>query len=86
MAERFLSMKQVVDRSCLSRTEIYERMKAGAFPSSIALGPQKIAFLESEIDAWMSAQVAARNSGDHTARRAKAHKAVGARRDRAIAS
>lgn len=85
MADRFLSMKQVVDRSCLSKTEIYERMKAETFPRSIALGPQKVAFLESEVDAWMSAKVASRNDGND-ARTIKAHKALGSRRDRGAVS
>jgi prophage regulatory protein len=81
MAERFISVKQVLDRICLSKTELYERMKAGTFPRSVALGPQKVVFLESEIDAWMIAQVeASGQSGD--ARRIRAQKAVGSRKDR----
>jgi prophage regulatory protein len=59
MAERFLSMKQVLERVGLSRTTLYERMDAGTFPQSIALGPKRIAFVESQVDAWMQAQIEA---------------------------
>ena len=79
MAERFESVKQVVDRTGLSKTTLYDRMKAGSFPKSIPLGPQKVAFLQSEVDAWIAAQVAARDSG-YDIRRAKSQKAVACRR------
>ncbi len=57
MAERFLSMKQVLDRVGLCRTTLYERMDAGQFPQSVPLGPKRIAFVESQVDAWMQAQI-----------------------------
>lgn len=70
MAERFITIKAVLDRVALSRTEMYRRLKAGTFPRSVALGPQKVVFLESEIDAWMQAQVeAAQNGADFRSRR-----------------
>jgi prophage regulatory protein len=57
MAERFLSMRQVLERVGLSRTTLYERMDAGTFPQSVPLGPRRIAFVESQVDAWMTAQI-----------------------------
>jgi prophage regulatory protein len=57
MAERFLSMRQVLERVNLSRTTLYERMSAGTFPQSIPLGPKRVAFVESQVDAWMTAKI-----------------------------
>jgi prophage regulatory protein len=71
MAERFLSMKQVLERVGLSRTTLYERMNAGAFPQSVPLGPKRIAFVESQVDAWMQAQIEAPSSRDERRQRAQ---------------
>lgn len=85
MAERFISVKQVLDRVCLCKTELYERIKAGTFPRSVALGPHKVVFLESQVDAWMQAQVEAADSGAGLRRR-RAHQAVASRRDRKVSA
>lgn len=52
-----LRRKQVEARIGLSRSTIYERIKAGTFPTPISLGAKSVGWLESEIDAWLSAQV-----------------------------
>jgi prophage regulatory protein len=83
MAERFLSVRSVLDRVCLSRTELYERMKEGAFPRTIALGPQKVVFIESQIEAWMRAQIEGGPSGAEWRKR-RAQNAVAARRDKKV--
>jgi prophage regulatory protein len=84
MTERFLSVKAVLDRVCLSRTELYERIKQGKFPSTIALGPQKVVFIESQVEAWMRSQMEA-GAGGAEWRRWRARKAVAARRDVKVA-
>ncbi|WP_166347091.1 helix-turn-helix transcriptional regulator [Bradyrhizobium barranii] len=84
MTERFLSVKSVLDRVCLSRTELYERMKQGAFPQTIALGPQKVVFIESQVDAWMRAQIDAEDVGVKW-RKSRAQNAVAARQVRKVA-
>jgi prophage regulatory protein len=85
MTERFLSVKSVLDRVCLSRTELYERMKEGAFPRTIALGPQKVVFIESQVEAWMRAQIEAGPSGAEW-RKWRARNAVAARREKKVAN
>jgi prophage regulatory protein len=45
-------------RTGLSRSTIYLRIAQGTFPKSIPLGPRAIGWLESEIEAWLQAQVA----------------------------
>jgi prophage regulatory protein len=83
VAQRFISVKEVVERICLSKTELYHRLNAGTFPKPIALGPKKVVFLESEIDTWMQARMEECDTSV-TFRRLRARKAVGSRRDRRV--
>jgi prophage regulatory protein len=71
MAERFLSMRQVLERVGLSRTTLYERMGAGTFPQSVPLGPRRIAFVESRVDAWMQVQISTPAKRDERRQRAQ---------------
>lgn len=52
-----LRRKQVEARTGLSRSTIYDRIKAGTFPSPISLGAKAVGWIESEIDAWLTAQI-----------------------------
>ena len=56
MAERFLSIRSVVAWTTLSRSEIYRRIKAGAFPEQVKLGLRRVAWRQSEIDSWIQTQ------------------------------
>ena len=77
MSERFISMNEVLDRICLSKTHLYRKINAGQFPRPVPLGPQKVAFLESEIEAWMEARLRARaNDEGVEERRARASDSV----------
>lgn len=53
-----LRRKQVEARTGLTRSPIYSRIKAGTFPSPVNLGGGKaVGWVESEIDAWIAAQI-----------------------------
>ena len=61
-----LRRKQVEARTGLSRSSIYARLKPNpkrpgdydpTFPKPIKLGAKAIGFIESEVDAWLTAQV-----------------------------
>lgn len=52
-----LRRKQVETRIGLSRSTIYERIKAGTFPAPISLGAKSVGWIESEIEAWLLTQV-----------------------------
>ena len=54
MAERFISLREVLTRTSLSKTHTYRLINAGSFPRQVSLGPHRVAFLESELDAWMA--------------------------------
>jgi prophage regulatory protein len=56
-ALRILRRKQVEARIGLSRSTIYERIKAGTFPAPISLGAKSVGWIESEVDDWLSSQV-----------------------------
>jgi prophage regulatory protein len=41
-----------------SRTTLYERIKEGSFPDRVKIGLRSVAFVESEIDAWIEKVIA----------------------------
>jgi prophage regulatory protein len=45
-----------------SKPHIWRKIREGSFPSPIRLGENRIAFVEAEIDAWIEAKVAERDS------------------------
>ena len=55
MVEALLKLPQVVEMTHLSTTAIYQRMNAGTFPAARQVGKRAVAWLQSEIVAWMAA-------------------------------
>ena len=60
--KRFLRLAEVRDRVGYGRATIYRLMTAGQFPLSYSLGARAVAWLESEIDAWIEDRVKARQA------------------------
>jgi len=58
---RILRLPEVMARVGLKRASIYQHVAAGTFPKQIALGIRAVGWLESEIDAWLTARVQARH-------------------------
>lgn len=54
---RFLRMDEVTARTGLSRSTVYERMKAGTFPRQRTNGGRIVIWLETEVSAWQAAQI-----------------------------
>ena len=52
-----LRRKKVEARVGLSRSTIYERIKAGTFPRPVSIGAKAVGWIESEIDEWLIAQI-----------------------------
>jgi len=50
---RILRMKEVLLKTGLSRSSIYNHIWAGNFPKQVKLGERAIGFYEHEIDAWL---------------------------------
>ncbi len=53
---QLLRLPQVMDRTGLRTTRLYELMGDGSFPKPIRLGERAVAWLESEVDAWIASQ------------------------------
>ncbi len=62
-AFKILRRQQVQEQTGLSRTVIYDAMAQGTFPKAIKLGARAVGWLESEVNAWIEAQVAASRKG-----------------------
>ncbi|MFO1320317.1 MAG: AlpA family transcriptional regulator [Burkholderiales bacterium] len=56
-ASVILRLTQVMARTGLARSTLYERIKDGAFPAQISLGARAVGWLESDIEAWIARQV-----------------------------
>lgn len=60
-AIRILRLKDVRFRVGLSRSSLYTKLKIDPeFPRPIPLGAKAVGWIESEIEAWLSAQAAKR--------------------------
>lgn len=57
---RILRLAEVMARTGLSRTTIYERMAEGRFPRPVPLGPRSVGWIESELEAWFRERIAER--------------------------
>lgn len=69
---KFLSMRQVCERTSLSRASIYRKMDEGKFPRFVSLDERtpnckgrltgRIAWLESEVEAWIAERIKQRSA------------------------
>lgn len=53
-----LRRRETQARTGLSRSTIYNLMKAGTFPKSFHLSPRTVGWLESDIDDYIQARIA----------------------------
>lgn len=63
ITKQFNRLNAVKLKVGLSRSSIYLMMAAGTFPKSISLGLRSVAWLDSDIDAWIDSKVAASKVG-----------------------
>lgn len=77
MSDRLIPLSTVLERICISKTDVYRRIQRGEFPKPVAIGRHRIAFVESEVAAWILSRMAVRDTGDGAdVRRARALHAV----------
>ena len=62
MPERLLRLPEVIRRVGYSRPSIYRKMNSAEFPSPVNLGGRAVAWIESEIDAWIESRVSDRRA------------------------
>mgnify|MGYP006308919381 CR=1 FL=1 len=71
MTIKLLRRPVVQERTALSRSTLYALVKAGKFPKPVKLNKRAVAWVESEIDAWLKARMRMREmwvKGDRHAR------------------
>lgn len=61
--ERFLRLPEVMHLCGLSRSTIYELIRKGEFPPQVSLGGKNVAWLHSEVTAWMAGALPDANGG-----------------------
>lgn len=66
---RFITVEQTLHRVGLSRTELYRLIGKGAFPKQVPIGAYKVAFVEAEVDGWISDRLKARDIDEGRSRR-----------------
>jgi len=57
MAERILRLPEVKDRTGLSRSTIYLRIKQGSFPTQIKLDGRAAGWIEEEVNGWIEQRI-----------------------------
>jgi prophage regulatory protein len=55
--QKLLRLADVRDRVPYSRSTIYQLITQGKFPKPFSLGARAVAWLESDIDAWIAARI-----------------------------
>ncbi len=58
---RLMKMKEVMHTTSLPRSTIYKYINDGNFPKSISLGERNVAWVESEVEDWISEKIELRD-------------------------
>lgn len=61
-APRLIRRPEVLERVGLSSSTLYEMTAAGEFPAPIPIGRQAVAWLDSEVDAWIKQRIELRDN------------------------
>lgn len=56
MTGRILRLPEVLSRTGLGRSSVYEYERLGKFPKRVRLGARAIGWHQSDIEAWMAAR------------------------------
>ncbi|ELW2862274.1 AlpA family transcriptional regulator [Salmonella enterica] len=56
-SNRFLRLRQVEDKIGFGKSWIYRQIQLQQFPPSIRLNSRHVAWLESEVDAWIHQRI-----------------------------
>ncbi|QGX90917.1 AlpA family transcriptional regulator [Tatumella sp. TA1] len=62
MPKNLIRMNQTLERTGFGKAWIYKLISQNRFPKPVKIGSRSIAFVESEIDAWIDARIAERDS------------------------
>ena len=59
---RLIKLKEVIEKTSLGRSTIYEFMTKGTFPKQVSLGAKSVAWIESEVDDWIMERIGQRDN------------------------
>ncbi|MZI94852.1 AlpA family phage regulatory protein [Vibrio sp. CAIM 722] len=63
---KFMRLKEVMEMTAMSRSNVYKMMSEGRFPQSVSLGARAVAWVESEVQDWILERIALRDGGVET--------------------
>lgn len=63
--DRFIRLDEVLHITGLGRNTVYRRMREGTFPKQVRIGPNSVAWRQSDISQWMSAFTASNDQSVH---------------------
>ena len=55
---RLIRMNEVTQRIGLCKASVYNRINSGDFPKPVSIGGGRVAWLETDIDQWISERLA----------------------------
>ncbi|MGF7243386.1 prophage regulatory protein [Pseudomonas oryzihabitans] len=61
LGNRLLRRREVELKTGKSRASIYADIRAGTFPEPVCIGRNSVAWVETELEAWISARLADRD-------------------------
>jgi len=59
---QLVRLSDVLEQTALSKTAAYAGIRAGTFPKPVQLGERAVGWVQAEIDAWVQARIAARDT------------------------
>ena len=59
--QKLLRLPEVIERTSLRRSTIYEMMQGGSFPKPVKLNLRSNGWIESEVSDWVAARIAERD-------------------------
>ena len=65
MTESFIRLPKVKQLTGFGRSQIYLLIKQGKFPKQIHIGPNSVAWLDSEVSDWMKERIRLSRNDDN---------------------
>lgn len=59
---RLVTLGEVLNRIPYSKVHVYRLMASGEFPKQVEVGPQRVAWVEQEVDDWIAERVNCRDA------------------------
>lgn len=60
---RIMRLKEVVEKTGLAKSTIYNQISQGSFPKQIELGARSVGWVDNEIEEWLLAKIEQRDLG-----------------------